>query len=239
MLAINGIAGALVFWALAARRGERVLSREALRGMVLLRTLAEAGAAMLYIVALALVPLTLVSALLQASPLVVVAGAALFLRERVGWRRWLSVLAGFAGVLVILKPWDAGFQPLGLLVVGCVIVLAVRDLATRVMPARLGTFQVSAWAYAGTVPAGLALMALMGQDVVTPEPRQWLWLLAALVASSWASGPRGPPFWGRPSSWGPGFTPLPAKGPANVFPLIPNAAKRAGESTPFCVGRPP
>ncbi len=99
-----------------------------------------------------------------------------------GWRRWLSVLAGFAGVLVILKPWDAGFQPLGLLVVACVIVLAVRDLATRVMPARLGTFQVSAWAYAGTVPAGLALMALMGQDVVTPEPRQWLWLLAALVA---------------------------------------------------------
>jgi drug/metabolite transporter (DMT)-like permease len=182
VLAINGIAGALVFWALAARRGERVLSREALRGMVLLRTLAEAGAAMLYIVALALVPLTLVSALLQASPLVVVAGAALFLRERVGWRRWLSVLAGFAGVLVILKPWDAGFQPLGLLVVGCVIVLAVRDLATRVMPARLGTFQVSAWAYAGTVPAGLALMAMMGQEAVTPEPRQWLWLLGALVA---------------------------------------------------------
>ncbi len=68
VLAINGIAGALVFWALAARRGERVFSREALRGMVLLRTLAEAGAAMLYIVALALVPLTLVSALLQASP---------------------------------------------------------------------------------------------------------------------------------------------------------------------------
>ncbi|MEZ5797261.1 MAG: DMT family transporter [Paracoccaceae bacterium] len=172
VLAMTGAVGALVFWALAARRGEAVLDRRALRGVPLLRSLSEAGAAMLYIVALALAPLSMTAALLQASPLVVVAGAALVLRERVGWRRWTSILTGFIGVLVILSPWDAEFDPVGLLTVACVLVLAARDLSTRVMPRDIGTFPVSAWAYAGLVPAGVLLMAVMGQAPVWPTALQ-------------------------------------------------------------------
>ena len=182
VLALTGAAGACVFWALAAGQRQPVLSGEALRGMALVRTLAEAGAAMLYIVALALAPLTMTSALLQASPLVVVAGAALFLGEKVGWRRWASIVVGFLGVLVILKPWDAEFDPTGLLTVACVVLLAARDLATRVMPARIGTFQVATWAYLGLVPAGAALMAGMGQSFVQPTPGQWAGLGGALVS---------------------------------------------------------
>ena len=181
VLALTGAAGALIFWALAARKGQKVLSSDALRGIPLLRTLAEAIAAMLYIVALALAPLSMTSALLQASPLVVVAGAALVLREKVGWRRWSSILTGFLGVMVILSPWDAAFDPVGLLTVACVLMLAVRDLSTRVMPARIGTFQVAAWAYIGLVPTGIALMGLMGQGFVMPTPAQWLGLCGALT----------------------------------------------------------
>ncbi|NGM46591.1 DMT family transporter [Rhodobacter sp. SGA-6-6] len=182
VLALTGGVGALVFWALAARRREKVLTMQALRGVPLLRTLSEAAAAMLYIVALALAPLSMTAALLQASPLVVVAGAALFLGETVGWRRWASVVVGFVGVLVILSPWDADFDPTGLLTVACVVVLAVRDLSTRLMPARIGTFQVSAWAYLGLVPSGILLMAIMGQGFVWPSPMQWAGLGGALVA---------------------------------------------------------
>ena len=182
VLALTGGAGALVFWTLAARQRQPVLSMEALRGVALLRTLAEAGAAVLYILALALAPLTMTSALLQASPLVVVAGAALFLGEKVGWRRWASILVGFVGVLVILEPWDASFDPTGLLTVACVLILAVRDLSTRAIPARIGTFQVATWAYLGLVPAGAALMAGMGQSFVWPPPGQWAGLGGALVS---------------------------------------------------------
>jgi drug/metabolite transporter (DMT)-like permease len=182
VLALTGAAGACVFWALAAGKRQRVLSMEALRGAALLRTLAEAAAAMLYIVALALAPLTMTSALLQASPLVVVAGAALFLGEKVGWRRWMSILVGFAGVLVILQPGGEAFDPTGLLTVACVVVLAARDLLTRVMPTRIGTFQVATWAYLGLVPAGVALMAGMGQGFVWPSPGQWAGLGGALIS---------------------------------------------------------
>lgn len=182
VLALTGGAGALVFWGLAARQRQPVLSVDALRGMALLRTLAEAGGAVLYILALALAPLTMTAALLQASPLVVVAGAALFLGEKVGWRRWASILIGFVGVLVILEPWGASFDPTGLLTVACVLVLAVRDLSTRAIPARIGTFQVATWAYLGLVPAGAALMAGMGQGFVWPSPGQWAGLGGALVS---------------------------------------------------------
>jgi drug/metabolite transporter (DMT)-like permease len=181
VLMLTGGFGAVVFWMLAASRRQAILSRDALRGAPLLRNLSEAVGAVLYIVALAFAPLSMTSALLQASPLVVTAGAALFLGETVGWRRWASILAGFAGVMVILSPWDAAFDPTGLLTVGCVVMLAARDLATRAMPARIGTFQVTTWAYLVLVPAGAGLMAAMGQSFVVPTPAQWLGLSGALV----------------------------------------------------------
>ncbi|MBE2278424.1 MAG: DMT family transporter [Rhodobacteraceae bacterium] len=182
VLALTGAAGAAVFWALAAARGERVLSRAALRPVPLLRTISDSAAAVLYILALAWAQLSMTAALLQASPLVVVAGAALFLGEKVGWRRWSSVVAGFVGVLVILSPWDAAFDPTGLLTVACVIALAARDLSTRMMPAEIGTFQMSAWAYLGLVPSGALLMAAMGEAPVMPTPAQWAGLSGALIS---------------------------------------------------------
>ena len=181
VLALTGAAGAVVFWLLAASRRQPVLSRDALRGVPLLRTLSEAAAAIFYIIALAYAPLSMTSALLQASPLVVTAGAALFLGETVGWRRWTSITVGFLGVMIILSPWDASFDPTGLFTVACVIVLASRDLATRAMPARIGTFQVAAWAYLGLVPSGIGLMAAMGDSFVPPSPEQWLGLSGALL----------------------------------------------------------
>ena len=49
------------------------------------------------------------------------------------------------------------------------------------MPSRIGTFQVATWAYLALVPAGAALMAVMGQSFVVPTPGQWLGLSGALV----------------------------------------------------------
>lgn len=183
VIALTGAAGAPVFWALAARKGLPILSRQALQGAALLRSLSEAGATMLYVTALALIPLAVNSALLQASPLVVTLGAALFLGETVGWRRWASTLAGFAGVLIILQPWQgADFRLAGLLTVGCVVILAARDLATRAMPARIGTFQLATWAYLALIPAGLGLMALAGDAPVAVSANRWLDLGGALIS---------------------------------------------------------
>lgn len=180
ILVLTGAAGAAIFAGLARLRGQPFLTRQALRGAALVRSASEALATLFYILALAWTPLSMTSALLQATPLAVVAGAALILGEKVGWRRWTSILAGFAGVLIILQPWDAQFDPYGLLTVACVVVLASRDLSTRAMPAHVGSFALAGWAYLGLVFAGSALMAGMGTPFVWPDATGWLWLAGAL-----------------------------------------------------------
>lgn len=182
VIAMMGAGGALVFWIIAAIKRQPILTARALSGAPLLRALSEAGATMLYITALALIPLSVNSALLQASPLVVTMGAAVFLGETVGWRRWTAIGVGFAGVLIVLQPWNDSFHVAGVLTVLCVVVLAARDLATRAMPAEIGTFQLTTWAYLALVPAGVLLMVL-GSDRPAPiDPTRWIDLGLALVS---------------------------------------------------------
>jgi len=182
VIAMMGLGGALVFWAMAALKGQKVLTRRALKGAPVLRSLSEAGATMLYITALALIPLSVNSALLQASPLVVTMGAALFLGEPVGWRRWTAISIGFAGVLIVLQPWNDGFQTAGILTVFCVVALASRDLSTRAMPADIATFPLVSWAYMALVPAGAVLMAIGGHPLTAIDPTRWFDLAMALVS---------------------------------------------------------
>jgi drug/metabolite transporter (DMT)-like permease len=99
--------------------------------VIALRIAAEVGASISYIYALGQIPLANASAILQALPLAVTLGAALFLGEPVGWRRWLAILIGFAGVLIILRPGPDGFTGAALSVVASVICAAIRDLCTR------------------------------------------------------------------------------------------------------------
>lgn len=181
VIAMIGAAGALCFWVVAYGKRQPILTKRAFCRPALIRSMSEAGATMLYITALALIPLSVNAALLQASPLVVTMGAAIFMCEPVGWRRWSAILVGFVGVLVILRPGTEGFEIAGLLTVGAVFILAARDLATRMMPADIGTFQLTTWAYIALIPAGLFLMALRGTQPVPIDPADWGDLGGALI----------------------------------------------------------
>jgi drug/metabolite transporter (DMT)-like permease len=181
VIAMMGAAGAVIFGLMAEMQGNRVISGRFLSGAVVIRNLSEAGASLLWIVALAAIPLSLNSAILQAMPLAVTLGAVVFMGEKVGWRRWTAILVGFAGVLIILRPGTGGFEPLALLTVASVVVLAARDLATRVVPGDISTLQLTTWAYVTLVPAGLLLMVLMGDGAVMPVGGQWFGLAMALV----------------------------------------------------------
>ncbi len=181
VLVINGLIGGMFFAIWAQKRGERVFSRDAFQGAPLLRNLSEGVATLLYMLVLAIAPLALASSILQATPLMVTAGAALFLGETVGWRRWASILTGFLGVLIILEPWKGGFDPAGIAMLASVVLLATRDLITRQMPIRYGTMSLSAWGMFAVVPAGLLLMYLRGEGFVMPGPANQINLAAALV----------------------------------------------------------
>lgn len=162
ILMIFGAGGMLGFAVLAARRGERILHPAILSPAILIRCVFEVAGRLFYTLAIALTPLSSASAILQATPLVVVMGAALIFGEKVGWRRWMAIAAGFAGVLIILRPGLDGFTPLSLLAVLGMLGFAGRDLATRAAPPVLSNLQLGVYGFAMMVPTGAILLAVSG-----------------------------------------------------------------------------
>lgn len=166
ILILFGLAGMAAFIALALRRGERVLHPAILSRPILLRAMSEVAGRLGYTLALAFTPLSSASAILQATPLVVVAGAALFFGETVGWRRWAAILVGFAGVLIILRPGLEGFELASLWAVLGMLGFAGRDLATRAAPPVLSNVQLGIYGFFMLIPTGAAMLAVTGGWVV-------------------------------------------------------------------------
>ena len=180
ILMIFGGAGMLAFAALTKMRGERVFHPAILSRPILIRAVFEVMGRLFYTLAIAYTALSSASAILQATPLVVVAGAALIFGERVGWRRWAAILVGFAGVLIILRPGLEGFTVASLLAVAGTIGFAGRDLATRAAPPVLSNLQLGVYGFAMMVPTGAVLLMFFG-DAVMPDLVASGQLLAATV----------------------------------------------------------
>lgn len=180
VLIVFGLFGTALFAILAKARGDRLFTRDLLNPVVGLKALAEMAARMFYTLALAMAPLSTVSALLQASPLVVVAGAALLFGERVGWRRWSAIAVGFLGVLIVLRPgvdvsWGAMAALAGM------FGFAMRDLATRAAPKSLSNMVLGVYGFAALVPTGLLLLAFTGGARLPSGHALGLIVLASVV----------------------------------------------------------
>lgn len=164
-----GLAGMLAFSLMALRKSEPLLPRAFLSPAMLVRSGFEVTGRLFYGLAITLTALSTTSAILQATPLVVVAGAALVFGERVGWQRWLAVLTGFAGVMVILRP-GADFAALSLLAVVGLLGFAGRDLATRAAPKGLSNRQLGTLGFAMLAIAGAILLTLSGGPRLPDAP---------------------------------------------------------------------
>ncbi|MCW3476193.1 DMT family transporter [Limobrevibacterium gyesilva] len=100
-------------------------------GLHLLRVFCSAIEVGCFYWALVYIPLADVSTIYLAGPIYVTAMSALFLGEQVGWRRWTAVLAGFAGVLVALRPTGNALSPQAVVAVLGSLLYAISLVATR------------------------------------------------------------------------------------------------------------
>lgn len=175
----TGILLLMMFWCVI--RGTPLWQAEFYNKWVVLRSLSEVGGTVLIATALSLIPLTTASAVIQATPLVVAMGAGLFLGQSIGWRRWLAIAIGFAGVLLIVRPGLDGFNPATLLAVTGMLALASRDLLTRGLNVNMTGLQLGMHAIAFVVPGSIALMVIQGQPMVQPAAGDWLLVLAGSV----------------------------------------------------------
>ena len=183
VMLVIGLAGALAFFVMAGDGGRAATVRALGVPSVLWRTVSEGFAALTFVTALSLLPLSTVAAVFQATPLAVTAGAAVFMAERVGWRRWSAVCVGFLGVLMIIRPGAESFRVEALLVLITVFAIALRDLITRRIPSHVPSVAVACHGFLAVAVAGAAL-ALAGEGLVRPDLTAVWQFLGAFVCST-------------------------------------------------------
>ena len=182
VMLLRGVFATVLIAALAWYRGALRSPRTSMMLPVALRVAAEVGGTIAFLTAIVNLPLANTSAIFQALPLAVTLGAALAFRESVGWRRWLAIIAGFVGVLIIVRPGLQGFNEYSLFALGSVFFFAVRDLATRPIPAHIPSLFITlVTTIAVTVVGGIILFPLGGWTAPSPRALGLLALAAVLV----------------------------------------------------------
>ena len=165
-----GLGGSLIFAVIARAQGRSLFPRAVIERTMLVRNAFEIMGRLFFTLAIVLTPLSSATAILQATPIVVVAGAALFFGETVGWRRWSAILVGLCGVLVILRPGAESFTTMSILAVLGMLGFAGRDLATRAAPRTMGWPVLGVWGFWMILIAGVGFSIWEGAAFVMPGP---------------------------------------------------------------------
>lgn len=158
VLIIFGVTGGIVLAAFSLARGVSLYGPWFFRPIFLLRLACDAFAAACIITAFANASLSLVSAIMQVSPLVAAICAAGLLNEKLGPARILAILAGLFGVLIILEPWGENVQIGAVFAALGSCLLALRDVLTRMLPADTPPGAMVTYGYLAIAPGGLITM---------------------------------------------------------------------------------
>ena len=146
----------------------------------IIRALLELGATLSFLTGLSLLPLATASTLGFSSPIFLAILAAIILREKVGWNRWLAILGGFIGVLIITNPFSAEVNWAVVFPIVCAIFVAFRDLVIRYVPDDIPSMQV-AFTNAGVVTLGGAVLMLF-QGWQSADLHWYLWFIGLATA---------------------------------------------------------
>ncbi|CAN5916986.1 DMT family transporter [soil metagenome] len=118
-------------WFIVRRRGIRLALRTRRPGLQILRSLIAVIEGGMFVLAFRYLPLADTHAIAATSPLIVIALGVVFLGERAGLARWLAVLVGFVGVLLIIRPGLRALDWPVLLPLGGAVLWAGYQVLTR------------------------------------------------------------------------------------------------------------
>jgi drug/metabolite transporter (DMT)-like permease len=137
IICLVGLLSTVFLFLICAQQGVLSSAPMIFTRTVLLRSLFDVLGSFMFVSALMHMPLANLSSVMQSVPLVVVVVAVIFLGERAGLARIAAVIAGFVGVLFIVKPSPQTITIYEFLAVGAVVVVALRDLVTKRIPAHV------------------------------------------------------------------------------------------------------
>lgn len=119
-------------------------------------------------------PLSQAISLSYSTPLFLTIAAVLWLGEKVRIRRWAAVIAGFIGVLVIVRPGSHGFEAASLIAVLAALLSALVAIQIKQLTRIDGPDTVVFYTYVFWVPLSLIPALFVW---VWPAGIAWLWLL--------------------------------------------------------------
>jgi|TARA_B110000977_G_scaffold179191_1_gene237556 drug/metabolite transporter (DMT)-like permease len=152
------------------------------------RTFAEVSATFCFLTALFNMPLANATAILQCLPLSVTLAASIFLGYQVGWRRYLAILIGFAGVIFIVRPGTDGFNIYSLWALGAVAFVTLRDLLSHKLNSSTPSIFVALiTSISIMVLAGLASATQEWQDI-SPEILLYLATAGGFILIGYVAG---------------------------------------------------
>lgn len=183
VMAMVSLGGTLAFAVVAYFLRIPLITRDLLHPMVMLRNLFEVIGGIGMVIGLAYVSLPVFAAIIQVGPLVVTLGAALFLKEQVGWRRWMAIAVGIIGMLMVIRPFGSGFTGWELFAVMGITGLSARDLITRLSPRHIPSLAISTWGFAATLLPGVVMWSLSTRPTSLEPDALWPILGAILVTT--------------------------------------------------------
>jgi drug/metabolite transporter (DMT)-like permease len=137
-----------------------------LRGLILL------AATVFNFFAVKYLPLTVTGSIVFALPLVLCALSVPLLGEHVGWRRWLAILVGFGGVLIIIRPTAGDFNWAIFFSLGAVTCYAFYNIVTRKLA---GVDSPHSQQFYAALVATVCIMPFaFGEWVWPSDPASWL-----------------------------------------------------------------
>ena len=160
--------GLIIFTLIALSKGERLRDRRAFSPILLIRYSAEMLGLVAMIMGLTKIPLSVVGTVTQASPILVAAGAVIFFKEVVSWRRWSSIIIGFFGVVLVIQPTGQSLDFAVIWPVAALVAFSVRDLVTRLTPSDIPSASIATFTMIAAFPFTVAWVFFSGQKFFPP-----------------------------------------------------------------------
>lgn len=179
LIFLRGIMASVLLLAIAHAMGLTRGLRQLFERRVVARAGLDSLGTVTYLIALFHIPLANATAINMATPLVVTVLAVVAFHETVNAGRWLSIAAGFTGVMLVVQPRGAEFSAYALLCLVGTLFQATRDIATRLIDRTIPSVLITlSTAIAVTLFAGIWSLF---EDWVPMQPAQWTLLAAASV----------------------------------------------------------
>jgi drug/metabolite transporter (DMT)-like permease len=138
-----------------------------------------------YLLALFQMPLAEATAINMAAPLIIVLFAVLFLREDVHWQRWAAVLAGFAGMLLVVRPGGSSFTWWAALCFVATVLNAARDVYTRWIPVRVPSLVITFTTAVAVTLAAMVVTTFQGWHAMSGRQVMLLSGASAFLAAAY------------------------------------------------------